>query len=222
VVPPNFPARTAKEVVALARSRPGHFTFSSSGTGATAHVVAAWFHALARHLFRTRSPACARRAVPPLAGLPGVAGYDAGAWIGVMAPAGTPAPILDRLDAEITRAMGDRAVRERLANAGLEPIHHNRAGMRGCIEHQRRCLQTAIRAAVTRIEGEWCMSGGRTLARWATALAAALLALPLAAPARGRPARRPSPALRCAAGTRCDSATCWTACPKRCGPGASM
>jgi tripartite-type tricarboxylate transporter receptor subunit TctC len=197
VVPPSFPARTAEEFVALVRSRPGHFTFSSSGTGATAHVVAAWFHALARldvvHVpFAGSGPALTAvvgghvsfsvetlaatgplirngqlRAlgisfqngsqlapdVPPLARLPGCAGYDAGAWIGMMAPAGTPAPILDRLDAEITRAMADREFRDRLANAGLEPIHHNRDGMRGYIAAQRRGFQTAIQAANIRIEG---------------------------------------------------------------------
>ncbi|WP_421989878.1 Bug family tripartite tricarboxylate transporter substrate binding protein [Roseococcus sp.] len=48
VVPPNFPARTAEEFVALVRANPGKYSFSSSGTGATAHVIAAWFHALAQ------------------------------------------------------------------------------------------------------------------------------------------------------------------------------
>lgn len=48
VVPPNFPAQNAAEFVALVRANPGKYSFSSSGTGATAHVIAAWFHALAR------------------------------------------------------------------------------------------------------------------------------------------------------------------------------
>ena len=47
VVPPNFPAQNAAEFVALVRADPGKYSFSSSGTGATAHVIAAWFHALA-------------------------------------------------------------------------------------------------------------------------------------------------------------------------------
>ncbi|TCI00292.1 tripartite tricarboxylate transporter substrate binding protein [Roseococcus sp. SYP-B2431] len=47
VVPPNFPAQNAAEFVALVRANPGKYSFSSSGTGATAHVIAAWFHALA-------------------------------------------------------------------------------------------------------------------------------------------------------------------------------
>jgi tripartite-type tricarboxylate transporter receptor subunit TctC len=196
VVPPAFPARTAEEFVAMVRARPGHFTFSSSGTGATAHVVAAWFHALARldvvHVpFAGSGPAITAlvgghvsfsietlaatgplirngqlRAlgisfangsqlapeVPPLAQLAGLEGYDAGAWIGIMAPAGTPAPILERLDTEITRAMGEREFRERIAGAGLEPIHHNREGMRRYIAAQRRGFQTAIQAANIRID----------------------------------------------------------------------
>ncbi|MCS6890761.1 MAG: tripartite tricarboxylate transporter substrate-binding protein, partial [Rhodovarius sp.] len=71
----------------------------------------------------------------------------------VMAPAGTPTPILERLDVEIARAMGDAEFRDRLAHAGLEPIHHNRESMRAYIAAQREGFRTAIRAANIRIEG---------------------------------------------------------------------
>ena len=197
VVPPNFPARTAEEFLALVRARPGHFSFSSSGTGATAHVVAAWFHALAGldvvHVpFAGSGPALTAvlgghvsysvetlagvgpmlrngtlRAlgisfkngstqvpdVPPLARLPGLQDYDAGAWIGLMAPAGTPRPIIERLDAEITRGMQTPEMRERLVTAGLEPVHHGAEAMRAYVAHQRRGFAEAIRSANIRIEG---------------------------------------------------------------------
>jgi tripartite-type tricarboxylate transporter receptor subunit TctC len=35
----------------------------------------------------------------------GVAGYEATIWIGIMAPVGTPKPIVDRLNAEINKAI---------------------------------------------------------------------------------------------------------------------
>ena len=40
----QFPATTAKELQAHVRANPGKFSFASSGTGATAHIVAEWFN----------------------------------------------------------------------------------------------------------------------------------------------------------------------------------
>jgi tripartite-type tricarboxylate transporter receptor subunit TctC len=59
--------------------------------------------------------------VPTLAeaGLPG---YEAGSWYGILAPAGTPGPIVARLNAEINQAMRQPEVRERLAAEGAETI----------------------------------------------------------------------------------------------------
>jgi len=47
VTRPEFPAANAKEFVALLRANPDKFTFSSSGTGATAHLVAELFNSMA-------------------------------------------------------------------------------------------------------------------------------------------------------------------------------
>jgi tripartite-type tricarboxylate transporter receptor subunit TctC len=48
----------------------------------------------------------------------GVPGYEATIWLGVMAPAGTPKPVLDRLNAEITRITGSTEVKEAWAKQG--------------------------------------------------------------------------------------------------------
>ena len=45
VTAPDFPARDAREFVALVRANPGKYTFASSGTGATAHLIAEAFNA---------------------------------------------------------------------------------------------------------------------------------------------------------------------------------
>ena len=45
---PSFPANTAKELVDLIRANPGKYTFASSGTGATAHLITEWFNSLAQ------------------------------------------------------------------------------------------------------------------------------------------------------------------------------
>ena len=44
VTAPAFPAANAREFVALLKSNPGKYTFSSSGTGASAHLIAEWFN----------------------------------------------------------------------------------------------------------------------------------------------------------------------------------
>ena len=50
----------------------------------------------------------------------GVEGYDARSWAGFMAPAGTPRPILDRLNAEIQKALQQKTVSDRLRDMGGE------------------------------------------------------------------------------------------------------
>ncbi len=48
VTRPDFPAANAKEFVALLRANPDKFAFSSSGTGATAHLIAELFNSMAK------------------------------------------------------------------------------------------------------------------------------------------------------------------------------
>ena len=48
LVHPSFPAANAKEFIALVRANPGKYTFSSSGTGATAHLFAELFNSMAQ------------------------------------------------------------------------------------------------------------------------------------------------------------------------------
>ena len=47
-------------------------------------------------------------------------GYEASIWLGVMAPAQTPAPIIERLNAEINRIMSLQATRDAQLRAGAE------------------------------------------------------------------------------------------------------
>jgi tripartite-type tricarboxylate transporter receptor subunit TctC len=57
--------------------------------------------------------------VPTLAEL-GYAGYDVNPWFGLAAPAGTPRPIIDRLNAEFAKAAKDPEVVKRLGDQGIE------------------------------------------------------------------------------------------------------
>ncbi|NGT13878.1 tripartite tricarboxylate transporter substrate binding protein [Achromobacter insolitus] len=51
-----------------------------------------------------------------------VPGYAMTSWIGVFAPAGTPRPIVDRLQQEIARALADPRVREQLVSQAADPV----------------------------------------------------------------------------------------------------
>jgi tripartite-type tricarboxylate transporter receptor subunit TctC len=52
----------------------------------------------------------------------GMPGFDVGAWQGVMVPAGTPRPIIDRLNTELRKALANPEVRAKLAVQGAEPL----------------------------------------------------------------------------------------------------
>jgi tripartite-type tricarboxylate transporter receptor subunit TctC len=51
----------------------------------------------------------------------GLPGYRAHSWLGVFVPAGTPKPIVDRLQRELAAAIDDPKTRARLEDAGFEP-----------------------------------------------------------------------------------------------------
>ena len=51
----------------------------------------------------------------------GVPGYEAGTWSGVIAPAGVPRPVVDKLNAAINRAIASTVFKERFAMIGDEP-----------------------------------------------------------------------------------------------------
>jgi tripartite-type tricarboxylate transporter receptor subunit TctC len=51
----------------------------------------------------------------------GLQGYTIGAWVGIFAPAGTPQPIINRLNAAVNHALGFADVQERLRNLGGIP-----------------------------------------------------------------------------------------------------
>ncbi|MBC7470541.1 MAG: tripartite tricarboxylate transporter substrate binding protein [Ramlibacter sp.] len=51
----------------------------------------------------------------------GLPGFEFNSWFAMMAPAGTPKPILQYLSAEVTKALADPEVREKLTAQGLTP-----------------------------------------------------------------------------------------------------
>ena len=52
----------------------------------------------------------------------GVAGFETYSWTGILAPARTPRPIIERLQREVALVLQDPEVRERYAVLGIEPV----------------------------------------------------------------------------------------------------
>ena len=59
--------------------------------------------------------------VPTVAEL-GYPGFEAATWSGLVAPVGTPKPIIDRLNAEANKALGTESMKQKLAEDGSTPL----------------------------------------------------------------------------------------------------
>jgi tripartite-type tricarboxylate transporter receptor subunit TctC len=66
----------------------------------------------------------------------GVSGFDASAWWGMLAPAGTPAPIIERMNAEMAKAVRDPKIAERLAALGVDVRASSPADMGRFVDQQ--------------------------------------------------------------------------------------
>jgi tripartite-type tricarboxylate transporter receptor subunit TctC len=53
----------------------------------------------------------------------GVKGYDASVWLALLAPAGTPQPIIDRLNVEIRKLLEQPDTQKSLFEAGVQPAY---------------------------------------------------------------------------------------------------
>ncbi|MCY1511752.1 hypothetical protein D9M68_461890 [compost metagenome] len=67
-------------------------------------------------------PSPALPGVPTIAQAAGLPQYEASSWFGMLAPAGTPPDIVQRIQQEVAKALGAPAVRERLQAQGAEPV----------------------------------------------------------------------------------------------------
>jgi tripartite-type tricarboxylate transporter receptor subunit TctC len=68
---------------------------------------------------RTRSPALPD--VPTVEEAAGLKGFDASSWFGLFAPAGPPRTVVDKIQADVAKALSQPAVRERFVAQGADP-----------------------------------------------------------------------------------------------------
>jgi tripartite-type tricarboxylate transporter receptor subunit TctC len=81
-----------------------------------------------------------------------VPGYSADAWHGLLAPAGTPQPIVERLAAETAKVLAIPEVRKRLLDLGLTPIGDTPAQFAATVKSDFDKWGKAIRAANIKLD----------------------------------------------------------------------
>jgi tripartite-type tricarboxylate transporter receptor subunit TctC len=165
LVTPSLQATTMKDLITLARNRPGSLNYASAGAGTSQHMGTELLKTLAKidmvhvpykggaaaiadliggqvqlqieplptampHIKSGKVRALAvtsRNRLPLLPELPTVAeaaslpGYELVIWFGLLAPADTPRPIVQRLNREVLKAIASAEVRERFAQQGATP-----------------------------------------------------------------------------------------------------
>ncbi len=164
VVNPALPVKSVKELIALAKQRPGEILYASIGPSSPSHLTAELFNTMAgirtTHVpYKGAAPSMVALvagetqltfttvlvAVPYVkanrlralgvttlkrsAALPnvptideaGVKGFESIAWWGLLAPAKTPKPVIDRLYNATVTAIRDPQLNEKLVGLGAEP-----------------------------------------------------------------------------------------------------
>ena len=162
---PSLPVRTVRELITLAKARPGSINYASGGSGSAAHMAAELFKlmagvnlvhvpykgtapaltdliagqvtvafytvsAIGGHVrngrLRAIALAASRRspAMPDLQTIDelGLPGYEASTWVGVLAPAGTPRPIVNRLHGELMKLLATPEVKQQFTVTGFDII----------------------------------------------------------------------------------------------------
>jgi tripartite-type tricarboxylate transporter receptor subunit TctC len=192
VVHPSLPVKNVKELIVLARTRPGRINYAAGGTGTPSHLAMELFNQLAKVSlvqvpYKGNGPAAvglitgecyvmigSGPAVLPhfksgklkvlattgpkrsLLDLPAMSeflpGYEVVQWYGILAPAGTPREIIDRLQKEIVRSVANPKTAQALTNLGLQPFTNTPDEFRALIRLETDKWGKVIRAANIKAE----------------------------------------------------------------------
>ncbi len=77
----------------------------------------------------------------------GLTGYDSTGWFGLVAPAGTPAAIVQKLNTEFTAALNDEAIKAQMRQNGMEPVATTMEGLDAYIKSETQKWARVIRQA---------------------------------------------------------------------------
>ncbi len=82
----------------------------------------------------------------------GVPGFEADSWNGLMAPVGTPQPVIARIQAEVARFVHDADVKERFATLGADPLGNKPAEFARFIQDETVRYARTVREARIKVE----------------------------------------------------------------------
>jgi len=82
----------------------------------------------------------------------GLPGFDSEGWFALLAPAGTPEAVLEKINAEVNRILQTDDFRERLAKVGAEPVGGSRADFQARIRDETQRWGKVIRTANIKAE----------------------------------------------------------------------
>jgi tripartite-type tricarboxylate transporter receptor subunit TctC len=82
----------------------------------------------------------------------GLKGFDFGTWTGLVAPAGTPAPILDKLNAATARILRDPEVRQRIEAIGMVPVGGSRQQFSNYVKSEMDKWRDVVKTTGTRLD----------------------------------------------------------------------
>ena len=82
----------------------------------------------------------------------GLKGFDIGTWFGLLAPAGTPAPVIERISSEITRIVARPDFRKKLEDIGANPVGNSPSQMARQIKEDTERFAKLVRDAKVTIE----------------------------------------------------------------------
>lgn len=96
----------------------------------------------------TKKPAPALPEVPTVAQTGGeLADFEASSWFGLLAPAGTPAPVVAKLQQEVARIVNLPDVRERILAQGAEPVGNKSEEFAGYIRAETKKWAEVVKAS---------------------------------------------------------------------------
>jgi len=161
---PSFPAKNVKELIAVAKAKPGAITFGSAGVGTQTHLAAENFiHSAGINVihvpYKGEGPAIvdlvagqiifvtpnlsaaigfvqqgrlralgvtSRKRSSQLPDVPAIAetlpGFENLGWFGLMAPAGTPATVIEKVYRDTAKALEGADLRKRFDDIGMSPV----------------------------------------------------------------------------------------------------
>ncbi|MCG2594930.1 tripartite tricarboxylate transporter substrate binding protein [Ramlibacter sp. XY19] len=168
VAHPSVKASNVRELLVLAKARPGKLNYASSGTGTPYHMAGELFKSMSgaflvhipykgssgartdviggqvdlmfdavttmteqvragkvKALATTGKQRSAVMPDVPTVDESGVPGYEATIWLGLMAPKGTPAAVVQRLNEAVTKIVSDKELQQAWAKQGAAPLVMN-------------------------------------------------------------------------------------------------